>query len=137
VDVTGLDLQLTWKPHRNVSLHLAQSFVDIDSSHDTVDDDIPKTSPNWISSLLAVWRISPGLSLSAMLYRTDSMKWLGEGDRTDLYTRADFRLARQFKLDGLDAEWALGVQNAGDDYEEFRPVNVFSRRGYMTLRLDW
>jgi hypothetical protein len=72
-----------------------------------------------------------------MLYRTDSMKWLGEGDRTDLYTRADFRLARQFKLDGLDAEWALGVQNAGDDYEEFRPVNVFSRRGYMTLRLDW
>ncbi len=137
LDVTGLDAQLVWKPHRDFSLHLAQSFAHVDASHDTADDDMPESAPDRITSLLANWRIGAGFSLSATVYHTDRMMWLTEGDHTERHTRADFRLARQFKLDGMEAEWALGVQNAGDDYQEFRRENVFSRRAYASLRFVW
>lgn len=135
--MTGIDAQLVWKPHRNLSLHLAQSLAHVDASHDTVDDDLPESAPDWITSLLVNWRILPGLSLSAAVYHTDRMMWLSDGDDTDAYTRADFRLARQFKLDGVDAEWALGVQNLGEDYAEFRNENIFRQRFYGNLRFAW
>lgn len=138
LDVTGADAQLVWKPHRDFSLHLAQSFAHVKASQDTVDDDLPESAPDWITSLLANWRIASGVSLSAAVYHTDRMMWLSDGDATEGYTRADLRLARQFKLRGADAEWALGVQNVADEgYAEFRRENVFSRRAYGTLRFAW
>jgi iron complex outermembrane receptor protein len=137
LDVTGVDAQLVWKPHRNFSLHLAQSLAHVDASHDTTDDDMPESAPDWITSLLANWRIGAGFSLSAAVYHTDRMMWLTEGDITRRYTRTDVRLARQFKLDGVEAEWALGVQSAGEDYEEFRRENIFSQRAYSTLKFAW
>lgn len=139
VDVTGLDMQLAWKPHRDFSLHLGQAFIQIDASKQAldVDNDLPKSGPDWITSLLADWRIADGLNLSAVLYRTDKMYWLRDGDVTQPYTRIDVRLAKQFKFSGVEAEWAVGVQNLGDDYEEFRRQNVFTRRAYGTLRFVW
>ncbi len=137
LDVTGLDAQLVWKPHRDFSLHLAQSFAHVDASHDTADDDMPESAPDWITSVLANWRIGAGFSLSAAVHHADRMMWLTEGDLTQSYTRADFRLAKQFKLNGVEAEWALGVQNVGEDYAEFRRENVFSRRTYGSLRFAW
>jgi len=139
VDVTGLDAQLTWKPHRDFSLHFAQSFAHIDASRMAldVDNDIPESGPDWITSVLADWQLTRGFRLSTAVYRTDRMFWLHDGDVTRPYTRVDVRLARQFKLDGVDAEWALGVQNAGEDYEEFRRQNLFGRRAYGTLKFAW
>ncbi len=139
VDVTGLDAQLTWKPHRDFSLHFAQSFAHVDASSMAldVDDDIPESGPDWITSVLADWRLAKGFRLSTAIYRTDRMFWLHDGDVTQPYTRVDVRLARQFKVGGVDGEWALGVQNVGDDYEEFRRQNVFGRRAYGTLRFAW
>ena len=32
VDVTGLDMHLVWKPHRDFSLHLGQAFINIDGT---------------------------------------------------------------------------------------------------------
>lgn len=137
LDVAGADAQLVWKPHRDFSLHLTQSVAHIKASADIVDDDLPESAPDWTTSLLANWRFAPGWNASAMVYHTDRMMWLSDGDHTKGYTRADFKLARQFKLDGVQAEWALGVQNLGDDYTEFRRQNVFTQRAYTTLRFDW
>lgn len=139
VDVTGLDAQFVWKPHPDFSLHLGQSFSSIRASQAAlnIDDDIPESGPDWISSVLANWRIGKGFDLSAAIYRTDQMYWLHDGDVTQPYTRVDVRLARRFKLGDTNAEWALGVQNLGDDYEEFRRQNVFTQRAYTTLKFDW
>lgn len=137
LDVTGADAQLVWKPGRDFSLHLTQSFAQIKASADIVDDDLPESSPDWTTSLLVNWRFAPGWNASAMVYHTDRMMWLSDGDHTKGYTRTDFKLARQFKLDGIGAEWSAGVQNLGDNYTEFRRQNVFTQRAYATLRLDW
>ncbi len=137
LDVTGADFQWVWKPMRDFSLHLAQSFAHIRASSDIVDDDLPESSPDWITSVLASWRFAPGWQASAMLYHTDRMMWLSDGDVTEGYTRLDLRLARAFRLGAANVEWTLGAQSIGGDYTEFRPQNVFSPRAYTTLKFDW
>lgn len=137
LDVTGADVQAVWKPSRKFSLHLTQSFARIEAGNNIVDDDLPKSAPDWTTSLLANWRITPAWQLSGMVYRTDRMMWLSDGDITKAYTRMDFRLARQIKSESFEGEVALGVQNAGDDYPEFRRQNVFSSRAYATLKMNW
>ena len=139
VDVTGLDMHLVWKPHRDFSLHLGQAFINIDADQEalSVDNDLPESGPDWITSVLANWHIGGGLSLSTAIYHTDRMFWLRDGDVTQAHTRVDAKLAKQFKLGGVNAEWAVGVQNIGDDYEEFRRQNLFSRRAYGTLEFSW
>ncbi len=137
LDVKGADVQLIWKPSAVLSLHLTQSFAHIKASRDIVDDDLPESAPDWISGVLANWRFAPGWQASAMLYRSDRMMWLSDGDHTDAYTRVDLRLARQFKLHDAEGEWTLGLQNAGEDYTEFRRQNVFSRRAYVGLKINW
>jgi iron complex outermembrane receptor protein len=139
VDVTGLDMHLVWKPHRDFSLHLGQAFINIDASRKAldVDNDLPESGPDWITSILANWQLAQGLNLSSALYRTDKMFWLRDGDETQAYTRVDVRLAKQFKFNGVDAEWALGVQNLGEEYEEFRRQNVFTQRAYGSLTFAW
>jgi iron complex outermembrane receptor protein len=139
VDVTGLDVQLVWKPHRDFSLNLSQSVSHIKASQKAMalDNDIPVSDPRWITSVLASWRFAEGWDLSGMVYRTDKMYWLSDGDLTRGYTRVDARLARRFKLNRTQVEWAVGVQNIGNDYEEFRRQNLFTRRGYTTVRFAW
>lgn len=139
LDVTGLDAQLVWKPQRDFSLHLAQAFARVKASQGAleVDDDLPDAAPEWTSSLLASWRFAPGWSTSAMVYHSEPMKWLSEGDPTESYTRTDLRLEHTFKQAGVNVEWAFGVQNLGDDYTEFRRQNVFTQRAYTTLCFDW
>ena len=49
----------------------------------------------------------------------------------------DVRLARRWKWQGNEVEAAVVGQNLGDDYQEFRDTNVFSRRVYGSLSLAW
>jgi iron complex outermembrane receptor protein len=137
LDVTGADAQLVWKPLREFSVHLAQSWAHIEASHDTVDDDLAKSAPDWITSVLASWRFAPGWNVSGTLYWVDNMMWLSDGDTTQGYTRTDLRLARQFKLSGSEAEWAVGVQDLGENYSEFRRENVYTQRAYTSLKFSW
>ena len=54
------------------------------------------------------------------------------------YTRWDARAARQFKWEGQKGELALIVQNAGDsNYREFYADDLFARRAYLNLRLEF
>lgn len=65
------------------------------------------------------------------------MKWLTEGDDTRRYTRVDARVAKRLKWRGRDVEAALVGQNLGENYQEFRDTNRFSRRVYGSLALAW
>jgi iron complex outermembrane receptor protein len=66
------------------------------------------------------------------------MYWLGDGDITEAFTRVDARLARRWKLQGHPVELAMVGQNlGGEHYEEFRDINLFDRRAYLSLMLDW
>jgi len=134
--VRGGDLQLNWQPvpELRLSAQYARAFIDADA---TIDRDLSQSAPRNNFSLLARYDLGQGWTASAGVYRSGRMKWLSEGDITQAFTRWDARLARRWDWQGNEVEAAVVGQNLGEDYEEFRNTNIFSRRVYGSLSLSW
>jgi len=139
IDSHGGEIQLRWKPTQalDVSAHFARVFLESDTSVNNFNRDIPVSAPRNSWGLLASYRLGNGWETSMFVQRSNAQKWLTEGDLTQAFTRIDARLARKWKWQGSEVEAALVGQNLGEDYQEFRDTNVFSRRVYGSLSLAW
>ncbi|HEY9099062.1 MAG TPA: TonB-dependent receptor [Thiobacillus sp.] len=139
VDAHGGEIQLRWRPVRNldVSARYARVFLTTSAQDKSFKKDIPLSAPriNW--GLLANYQLGNGWETSMFVQRSDPQKWLTEGDTTPAFTRVDVRLARRFKWQGTEVEAAVVGQNLGQDYYEFRDTNIFSRRVYGSLGFSW
>ncbi|MGA7181533.1 MAG: TonB-dependent receptor [Thiobacillaceae bacterium] len=132
-NIRGADIQIRWKPLDAAEFILNYARVTIDSN----DTDIAASTPENNFSGLAIFKLPDNWEASAGVYRQGYMIWLQDGDKTQGYTRVDARLAKRLKLGGHKVELALVGQNLGKDYTEFRKENIFSRRVYASLSLDW
>lgn len=139
VDTEGGEIQLRWRPTEalDVVAYFARVFLRSDTSVKNFNRDIPVSAPRNSWQLLTSYRLGNGWATSVGVWHNDSMKWLSEGDFTQMFTRVDVRLARRWKWQGRDVEAAIVGQNLGDDYAEFRDTNVFSSRVYGSLNLAW
>lgn len=135
----GGELQLRWRPadRLDVSAHYARVFLDTNTTEPGFNQDIPKSAPRNSGGLLARYRLNHGWEVSLFAQHSETQKWLTPGDETEAFTRVDLRLARRWKWQGYDLDAALVGQNLGNDYQEFRDTNVFSRRVYGSLSLAW
>jgi len=132
--IRGGDTQLRWTPRRWFDLILSYAWVKIDSP----DVDVAASTPRNNFSALGVFRLDRGWEASVGVYKQDYMYWLGDGDYTRAYTRVDARVAKRWELRGRQVELALVGQNlGGQPYQEFRVDNLFGRRAYLSLTLDW
>ncbi|HEY9099061.1 MAG TPA: TonB-dependent receptor [Thiobacillus sp.] len=137
LDVRGGDVQLNWQPFSVLRLSAQFSRVFIAASGNIADPDLPESAPRNTFSLLGRYNLGHGWNASVGVYRSGRMKWLGDGDVTQAYTRVDARLARRWKWQGTEVEAAIVGQNLGNDYQEFRDTNTFSRRVYGSVSLGW
>lgn len=139
VDAHGGEFQLRWRPVQalDVSAHYARVFLGVDTTDTKFNKDIPLSAPRNSWGLLANYRLDNGWEASVFAQRSDTQKWLTEGDITQAFTRIDARLARRWKWQGTEVEAALVGQNLGKDYQEFRDTNIFSRRVYGSLNFAW
>ena len=98
---------------------------------------IPRNS---VSALYS-HRMGDGFSYSAAYYHQDALQPFDRGavDYQPVQRRMDIRIAQGFKdIGGMKGEVSMVVQNLLDQgYTEYVANNVFGRRGYMKLRLDW
>ena len=132
--IRGGDAQLRWTPRRWLDLVLSYAWVKIDSP----DVDFAASTPRNNFSALGIFKLDQGWEASVGVYRQDYMVWLGDGDYTAPFTRVDARLAKRWELRGRQMELALVGQNlGGQPYQEFRNDNLFGRRAYLSLTLDW
>lgn len=135
----GGELQLHWQPLVGLDLnaHYARVHVSANTARENYNVDIPRSAPRYSWGLLANYRLGRGWEASVGAWRSDTVIWLTEGDITRPYTRVDARLARRWKWLGREVEAALVGQNLGEDYEEFRNTNIFSRRVYGSVAFAW
>ncbi|MDO9468389.1 MAG: TonB-dependent receptor [Thiobacillus sp.] len=135
----GGEIQLRWRPTDalDVSAHFSRVFMTADTVVENFNEDIPGSAPRNNFGLLARYRLAQGWETSVFVQRSDAQIWLSEGDITERFTRVDLRLARRWKWQGYDLDAALVGQNLGNDYQEFRDTNVFSRRVYGSLSVAW
>ena len=153
-DTTGLDVQLDYRPTRDTRLLGAYSWAEIDGKigddldangeiveYESMDDTVPRQT----FSFLLSQRFAPQWQGSLALYYMDKVRWRGEGDEVDHYTRLDLKLMRDFGFAGNSGQVALIVHNlTGDSYNEFRTPggasrdgNIFDRRAYVQLSLQF
>lgn len=147
ITVDGLDIELTYRPDRDTRIVLTNAFMDASATNFSSNsvytaEQYEETVPKYSGSLFAMRRITPDWHVSLGYYWVDEMRWLRrslDSNKPPLkaYTRTDVRLARRIRLGETRGELALMVQNAGDDYQDFRNNKPFSTRTYVTLKLDF
>jgi iron complex outermembrane receptor protein len=142
VDTQGGELQLRWRPTESLDVvaYFARVFMRSDIPSPTAanfNKDIPVSSPRNSWQILTSYRMGHGWMASLGAWHYDRMKWLSEGDLTQMFTRVDARLARRWKWEGRDVEMAIVGQNLGDAYTEFRDTNVYSSRVYGSFSMAW
>jgi iron complex outermembrane receptor protein len=144
--VNGIETALSYRPHKRSMLGLNWAYAKakgsaIDSfrsSTDSVDwtyEDLSEDVPTHTYSVFGMHRLPGQIDVSALYSRVSRMKWLGDGDRLGSQDRLDLRIARHFQAGATHNSLALVVQNALDEYLEFREENVFDTRAYVELTL--
>lgn len=98
-----------------------------------------RSAPRHGQTLLLSHQFTPEWAGSLAGYRVGKVEAIGStGDFLAAYTRWDSRIARQFKWLCGKAKLAAIVQNfTNTRFREFYADNVWGRRAYATLRLEF
>lgn len=136
--LTGIDVQVRLQPREGTQILVGHNYQRTEHRNLKTRRSAPVNS----TSLVWIERLDPSLTLSVMHFRVREIQWLEFGDLIPRYRRTDVRLAQGFRSGDLKGELALVGQNLFDRYPEFRIGNpgeeqVFSRRLFLTLRLDY
>jgi iron complex outermembrane receptor protein len=111
------------------------------SSNPLNSDILSASMPKNSASLLFAQRLSHDYSFSASWYYQGAMQPFDRGviDYQPIQRRMDVRVARAFNLTGgVKGSVALVLQDLLDQgYTEYIASNLFNRRGYVTLTLNW
>lgn len=145
LSINGAEFALAYRPANRsmLGVNLAYARAKGTALNAYVDDatgapsyeDLGEDVPRRTLSVFAMHRLPYLIDLSATYYRVGRMKWLGDGDRLDVQDRLDLRIAKHLRGNGLQTTVAFVVQNALDEYLEFRDENVFDTRAYLELTL--
>lgn len=130
LNIQGAELQLNWRPTPKDRLVLGYAMLNTTSEKG--DPDLADTVPDHTMSLLYLHRWSAGITTSLNYYHLDDIHFVGDGDPVPGYDRLDLRLAKKTRIKGQPAEFALVVQNVGDEYSEFIEDNIFGTRVYVS-----
>ncbi len=135
----GVEGQFKWQPSALTDVIFNYAAMDIDSG---INDKL--YSPSQQYGLHVMHEFSGGLDLTLSHYWVPAFKPIGQGDLPG-YKRLDARLAKRFKLDGLNGQIALVWKNLTRDYIEFSddklpngtPYNLFDGRFDVQFRLEF
>ncbi|MFA6972969.1 MAG: TonB-dependent receptor [Gallionella sp.] len=120
---------------------LSAGYLKFVSSAPWTNDILSGSTPRDSASALYSQRLSGDVSFSAAYYYQAAMQPFDRGpiDFQPTQRRMDARVAKAFNQGGgVKAELALVLQNLFDTrYTEYVANNVFNRRGYVTLTLNW
>lgn len=133
---TGFETHIEYRPGRNTRIVFNQARIITHS--DDILDQYSKSAPTNSVSFLASHRFLENFSASLGYYQQGDVEALGHSDPTDFYRRFDARLAATFRAGRSRGELALTIQNLlNDAYVEFRDRNIFDRRSFLTLSLEF
>ncbi|HEY5896810.1 MAG TPA: TonB-dependent receptor [Burkholderiales bacterium] len=137
-DVTqrGFETQLRWRFADATALGVAQSYID---THGTdIGGPYSKSTPRNIYSAFIIKPLGELTTATIMAFHQDAVEPLGFSEPRVAFNRVDARIARSFTLGRSRAEAAFVVQNLFNyKYTDFRHDNVFDRRSYVTLELNF
>lgn len=144
----GAEVALSYRPKKRTMLGLNWAYAmakgsalnSYQNSSDPADweyEDLGEDVPRHTYSAFAMHRLPRQVDISALYAKVSRMKWLGDGDRLGPQDRLDLRIAKHIRTGGVRSSVALVVQNALNEYLEFRDENVFDTRAYVELTIGF
>lgn len=129
----GLEAQFKWRPAGQTQVLANYAFLRIDSNFDE-----KRYSPSHMAGLHLMHQFPGDIDLTLSHYWVSSFEPIGQG-LLPSSRRWDARVAKGFRLQEVQAQLAMGVQNIGDRYYEFAysKENLFDARGYVHLKVDF
>lgn len=140
MNLNGAEFSLTWRPHLRTMVVFNYAYARgkgwalnaiNDPSNPLDTENLQDDVPTHTRSLFVMHRLPGEVDVSATYYKVSAMKWLGDGDKLGPQDRLDLRIARTFHHQGSKSQLALTVQNALDEYRDFRDENIFDTRAYL------
>ncbi len=120
---------------------VAAGYLKLVSSAPWTNDILSGSTPRNSASLLYSQHLAHDVNFSAAYYYQAAMQPFDRGiiDFQPIQRRVDACVAKAFNQGGgVKGELALVLQNLFDTkYTEYVANNVFNRRGYVTLTLNW
>ncbi len=129
----GGDLQAQWEPSERT--RVIANFAYLHTEGNNVD--FAASAPMHQAGLLLSQRLPGNVMASMGYYWTGDFVGMGEGDPLNSSRRMDLKLSVPIKTEGMKGDVSLVMQNLTDDYLEFYRRNLFTRRGYIQLKLDF
>lgn len=147
IRIRGFEHQFRWRPFEATRVILNQSLIHIfatarppagiggyDPTKDTIQ--ASASAPTHASTLMLMQRLPGGFDASAIYHSIGAMKW-GNNIYSPSYRRLDWRLAYPFRVGLQRGELAFAVTADGSRYGEHAATDYVSRRGFLSLRLEY
>lgn len=129
------------RPGSNGPALALQGNSSLTSAAPWTNDILTASIPTNSLSLLYSKQFSEGFSVSSAFYQQSQLQPYDRGglDHQPLQRRVDLRLAKSFRHEsGLKGELSWTTQNLFNQTNtEYISNNLFNRRSYVTLTLDW
>jgi len=133
-ELHGIEYQLEWKPFADTRLVFAESQQREQPGRG--DNSEQSEAPHRMGSLSLYQKLPADFDLTLIHYYATAYQW-GVGQMVEGSRELDVRLARAFRAGVTRGELALTVQSLGGAYKGFVPNQIFGRRAFLSLRLDY
>lgn len=150
VVIQGYEYQLKWQPFETTRMIYSHAYIrtyanltDESLIADSVGLNTTKiarqtseSAPRNSQSAMLIQRFPFDIEGSVMYYKGGWMRWL-RNSYTSPYERIDWRLAKAFKLGGLNAEVAYTAQMANHSMDGRRSTRIANEVHWLSLRLEY
>ena len=131
--IHGVEYQFDWKPFAATRLVFSEAQLREEPGYADIEH---FEAPHRSGSAAVYQKLPGGFDLSLITYYATAYRWPA-GDMVNSMRQLDARLAYAFRVGATRGELAVMVQSLGGSHMEFLRTQLFGRRAFTSLRLDF
>ena len=134
-DIHGIEYQFDWRPLPSTRIVFSEAQLREEAGR---DGNLENSEAPHRTGSIALYQMLPGgFDLSLISHYATSYQWAGGDQVLDRMRQVDGRLAYAFRTGATHGEVAATVQSLGGSHMEYLRTQVFGRRTFVSLRLDF
>ena len=133
-DFNGIEYQVDWKPFAATRIVFSEAQLhEIPAPNSSIGT---MAAPRRSGSLALYQKLPGGFDLSLITHYATPYQWVSN-KTLDAMRELDARLAYAFRVGRTRGELAVTAQSLGNSHMEYLPNQIFGRRVFTSLRLDY
>ncbi len=135
--IHGVEYQFDWRPLATTRIVFSEAQLREETGRIDNSNIEHFEAPQRSGSVALFQKLPGGFDLSLITYYATPYQWAGIDQVLDGMRQLDARLAYAFRVGATRGELAVTVQSLGGNHMEYLRSQLFGRRAFATLRLDF